>query len=129
MLVYACLAAVAIAVIGAIQNLELWGSSPWWQGVLAGYALGVIWPCSRKIGLVVSPMVLGLAFWVGFVPGASLSLQTRALFCGMSMALPLGMVTTLLWNWKSFRTSLVTVARFEGHRWLLRLLGEEVDPK
>jgi len=127
LIIYASLGFLFITSITALQNMALWGTNAWWQGLAAGYVLGMIWLGNRRVAMTVLPLMLGLLAWIVFTPGASLSLQTRSVFSGMSIALPFGIATTLVWRWKSYRPTLVTIARIERHHWLLRLLGEKYD--
>lgn len=127
MIIYSYLAAAIFCLVTSLSGYAQWGTSIWWQGAAAGFALALVWnanPAIRKFMVVVG---VGMLLFVALGGAEDLQSNSRGFFNGFSLFMVLGSAVSAWWRWKSIRPTLVTIAKFENVQWLLRLMGERAD--
>jgi hypothetical protein len=124
MIIYAAIGAVILVLIAGVSGIGFWGTLPWYLGALAGLAQALVWYASKAARAFMGLIGIGLLVAVTLGAGDDLSGETRAFFNGCSLAIPVGFALIAYLRWSSFKPKLITVARVEKVKWLLRLLGE-----
>jgi hypothetical protein len=124
-MIYPTVIAVMFVLIVNVMGIENMGTPVWWEGFIVGILTVLVWHTKEKVSRFLGLFGVIFLVFVAFGLGSNLSEEGKSFFNGMSLGMLPGFFISAWWRWDRFKPVLLTIAKMEDHKWLLRLLGEK----